>query len=103
MGAEAHFPARLRELRERAGLTQQQLAEASGMTREGIAQLETGRRGPSWATVLSLAEALGVDCLAFVQEPADTAPRGPGRPAKSPGPEQDVRTTGKGGARSGRG
>jgi len=49
------FGPRLRELRERAGLTQQQLADACAprMTREGVAQLETGRNRPAWATVIA--------------------------------------------------
>ena len=47
------FAGRLRELREQAGVTQQQLAERAGLTREGIAQLEVGRRNrpgkPFWS------------------------------------------------------
>lgn len=76
------FPGRLRELREAAGLTQGQLAEKAGMTREGIAQLEVGRRSPAWESVVALCRALGVDCNAFMQEPGEQAPRGPGRPPK---------------------
>lgn len=75
------FGGRLRELREGAGLTQEDLAGKSGLTRVGIAQLETGRRKPTWETVLRLAKALGTDCKAFTQEPKTEA-RGPGRPRK---------------------
>jgi transcriptional regulator with XRE-family HTH domain len=91
MGAEQHFPARLRELREAAGLTQQALADASGLTREGVAQLETGRRSPTWATVLALASALGIKTDSFAQSAASNEYRGPGRPAKAPGSAQDER------------
>jgi transcriptional regulator with XRE-family HTH domain len=77
-----HFAGRLRELREAAGLSQQQLADKAGLTRDGIAQLERGRRQPAWATVLALAGALGVDCNAFTQAPAERPPAGPGRPRK---------------------
>src|ERR1700675_4348628 len=76
---EQYFAARLRELREGAGWTQQQLADAAGMTREGIAQLETRRRGPVWKSVLQLAKALGVTCDAFAQPPGGLEPPGPGR------------------------
>jgi transcriptional regulator with XRE-family HTH domain len=77
------FGVRLRELREQAGLTQQQLANAAGLHRFGIAKLEQGVREPSWATVKALCDALGVDCTAFTQEPADREPAGPGRPRKA--------------------
>lgn len=77
------FAGRLRELREAAGLSQAALAERAGLTREGIAQLETGRRKPAWESVLTLATALDVKCDDFAQKPAAAAPRGPGRPAKT--------------------
>jgi transcriptional regulator with XRE-family HTH domain len=60
------FAARLRALREAANLTQAQLAERAGLHLHGITKLEQGDREPAWATVLALADALGVDCRAFV-------------------------------------
>src|SRR5262245_41376685 len=77
------FSTRLQEVRTAAGLTQAELAERAGLTREGIAQLETGRRKPAWETVLALCAALGVDCTVFTKEPNTpaAAPR-PGRPKK---------------------
>src|SRR5437879_2899213 len=75
------FGPRLRELRDGAGLTQQQLAERAGLTREGIAQLETGRREPAWRTVLALCQALGAEPGDFIQPPTEReASRG--RPRK---------------------
>jgi DNA-binding XRE family transcriptional regulator len=68
----------------RAGLTQTELAERAGLTREGVAQLETGRRKPAWETVLALCEALGCSCEAFTRPPAEQPPPGPGRPRKEP-------------------
>src|SRR3954470_14387477 len=59
------FGNRLKRLRETAGLTQAQLAERAGMHRFGVAKLERGERQPSWATVQTLARALGVRCTAF--------------------------------------
>jgi hypothetical protein len=37
-----------------------------------------------WSNVLTLAEALGIDCTAFTQAPAERLPTGPGRPRKEP-------------------
>jgi DNA-binding XRE family transcriptional regulator len=80
------FAGRLRELREEAGLTQTDLAGKAGLTREGVAQLETGRRKPAWETVLALCEALGCSCEAFTQPPAERTAASPGRPRKEPTP-----------------
>jgi transcriptional regulator with XRE-family HTH domain len=59
------FAIRLKELREKAGLSQAALAELAGMNRFGIAKLEQGAREPSWSTVQAIARALGVSCEAF--------------------------------------
>jgi transcriptional regulator with XRE-family HTH domain len=76
-----YFAGRLKDLRTAAGLTQEQLAGKAGMTKDGVAQLEQGRREPAWATVLALAGALGVTCEAFTKEPAKRDPAKRGRPA----------------------
>ena len=57
---------RLRTLREAAGMTQLQLAAASGLTHEVISWLETGKRAPRAATVRALAQALQVAPEQFV-------------------------------------
>src|SRR5690349_11322316 len=82
MTSAGWFAGRLRELREGAGLTQAELAERAGLTREGVAQLETGRRKPAWETVLALCEALSCSCEAFTHPPTERPPPGPGRPRK---------------------
>lgn len=87
MASADWFGGRLRELREAAGLTQAQLAERASLTREGVAQLETGRRKPAWETVLALCEALAVPCTAFAEAPSTSGPPGRGRPKKSGAPE----------------
>lgn len=79
------FAGRLRELRAVSGLTQQQLADRAGLTKDGLSRLERGDRSPSWDTVQALCKALGVDCSAFTQEPADQPAPGPGRPKKPTG------------------
>jgi transcriptional regulator with XRE-family HTH domain len=60
------FAERLRFLRAEADLTQAELAKRAGMHLHGLIKLERGEREPQWASVLALAEALGVDCRAFV-------------------------------------
>jgi transcriptional regulator with XRE-family HTH domain len=80
------FAARLRELREGAGLTQAQLAERAGVHKLTVAKLEQGIREPSWATVLVLSDALGLECTAFKTAPTGANPTGRrprGRPRKA--------------------
>jgi SOS-response transcriptional repressor LexA len=64
------FGERLKEVREQKGLSQNRLAELSGVSREYINQVESGkRRGrPSMETVVSLAGVLGVEPAAFYSE-----------------------------------
>lgn len=77
-----YFGIRLKEVREKAGLTQAELAEKAGLNRFGVAQLEQGRRKPAWETVLALCKALGVSCDTFTQEPEEREPTPRGRPRK---------------------
>jgi len=64
------FPARLRAARERAGLTQGQLAETAGVSTSLIGQLESSATQPSLATVERLAQALRVSpCHLLVDDP----------------------------------
>ena len=51
---------KLREVRERKFMSQQELADAAGTTKANISRLETGKQKPQMATVRKLAEALGV-------------------------------------------
>lgn len=59
------FADRLKELREQAGLSQPQLAAASGLPVGSIRQYEQGRRDPLWQVLFKLADALGVSTEAF--------------------------------------
>jgi len=66
MGAKGRvFSEALKEARAGAGLTQEALAERSGLTKQAVSFLEQGRRQPSWETVRQLARALGVSVAAF--------------------------------------
>jgi transcriptional regulator with XRE-family HTH domain len=75
------FAERLRELRERAGLTQAQLAEASGLPIGSIRNYEQGQREPYWNVVFQLAAALGVSCEAFAVCTAVSKPAA-GKPSR---------------------
>jgi transcriptional regulator with XRE-family HTH domain len=57
--AAAALGARLRELREAAGLTQRQLAKKAGLYLSAVSKFETGVREPVWSNVVALAGALG--------------------------------------------
>lgn len=56
--SEKCFGQILRELRKELGLTQEQLAEESGLHSTYIGQLERGQKSPSLRTIVILAEAL---------------------------------------------
>lgn len=61
---------RIRSERVRRFLTQEQLADASGVTRVTIARIEAGSSlKPRMATVKALAEALGVGTEVLVPDP----------------------------------
>lgn len=60
VGRTASLPERLRLAREERGLSQNALAQASGIARTTIGYLESGETTPSVATVELLAQALGV-------------------------------------------
>lgn len=54
------FNDRLKHLREVAGLTQDSLAKAAGLTVSTVAKLERPGKEPAWTTAVKLADALGV-------------------------------------------
>src|SRR5947209_3130224 len=85
------FGTRLKELREAAGLSRQELADKAGLKIGGIRDIEQGRRMPMFDTAQALAVALGVDCTAFTEPPSGPYTPRPGRPAKTkpePGEEK---------------
>jgi len=67
--SSAPFGARLRQLREAAGLSVTELALRAGMQRTHVHALESGGKGrqPSWLTVSRLALALGIPAEKFYQ------------------------------------
>src|SRR5437763_10806412 len=79
------FGALLRRYRERAGRSQEELAEDAGLTSKAISALERGeRRRPYPATVRRLAEALGLAAEERAAFLALVPPRGPAGPAPEP-------------------
>ena len=62
------FGARLKAIREAAGLSQRQLATAAGCHVITVSKLERGAQEPAWPLVRKLRDALGVSLEDF--EPA---------------------------------
>lgn len=67
---------RLRAWRERAGLTQQQLADALGTGPAAISRLERDIHSPTVANLCRIAEALGVDARDLLVCPDEAEPAG---------------------------
>lgn len=59
---------KIKDLRNRAGLTQQELADRSELTKGFISQLERGQVTPSVVTLLDLIECLGSTPAQFFKE-----------------------------------
>ena len=57
---KAQFGTRLQELRQRAGLTQEQLADKIGVTIESVSNMERGIHGPKFETLENIASVLKV-------------------------------------------
>lgn len=103
------FNERLKQLRETAGMTQEALARAAGMSTSTISKLEQREdMDPTWSTVRKLTSALGLKCGAFEDEaeapPADQpAPPAKGKrgKAEAPPPEPPAPPAKKRGKRGG--
>jgi len=71
MDARSHLLAnlgkRLRELREKRGMSQEVLAALAGLNRNYVNQVEAGRRNISIVNLVKLAEALGIDVTSVVR------------------------------------
>ena len=73
--AEA-FGKALRRRRLEAGLTQEQTALAADLERVFISWLETGKRQPTFGTILKLANAIGCTAGDLVSEAEELAREG---------------------------
>ena len=66
--------ARIKELRRKAGLTQEQLAERVGLDARHLSRLEVGKHFPSLDSLELLAKELQAPLVEFFQFPSDEAP-----------------------------
>ncbi|MBD1212734.1 MAG: helix-turn-helix transcriptional regulator [Dolichospermum circinale Clear-D4] len=57
------FGRRLRQIRRLKNLTQEQLAEATGISVEFVSNIERGINAPSFDTLEKLTEVLNVSCV----------------------------------------
>lgn len=64
-----HLARNVAELRQKAGLTQLQLATAADLSRATVHLIEAGACDPRLSTVTSLAEALGRNALSLFADP----------------------------------
>ena len=65
---------RLRAARERVGLTLDQTAERSGLSKAHLSRLESAERQPSIAALLALSEALGTPVSVLLGESQEPSP-----------------------------
>jgi transcriptional regulator with XRE-family HTH domain len=70
----ARFGAALRERRVRQHLTQEELAERSGLSYKFIGEVERGKGNPTLTTIASLADALSVNMSDLVTDAEGSRP-----------------------------
>ncbi|MCB9597535.1 MAG: helix-turn-helix transcriptional regulator [Sandaracinaceae bacterium] len=77
--------ANLRRVRDAAGRTQEDVAEAVGIGVRHLQRLETAEGAPSLRLLTDLGRVLAVDIEEFFRPALSTNPRPPGRPRKTRG------------------
>lgn len=73
-GASTHVGELVREMRISAGLTQEQLAVAAGVTAKTLRGVEAGIGQPQRGTLLGIARALGLDETYLLHDGNDARP-----------------------------
>ena len=73
--AKILFGKRLRELREQAGLSQESLAELSGLDRTYVSGCERGKRNSTLESIFKLSRALRVAPAQLLEPPTNSAPQ----------------------------
>ncbi len=58
---------RIKELRKKRGLSQEQVAQAANLTAKHLSSIEVGKENPTLDTFLKLADALGVELWELLQ------------------------------------
>lgn len=71
MSIEEQIGIKIRNLRNRNGLTQEELADRTELTKGFISQLERGLTAPSVSTLLDIVECLGTNLSDFFHEEDD--------------------------------
>jgi molybdate-binding protein/transcriptional regulator with XRE-family HTH domain len=74
MSQQNRFDNRVKSLRQARGWTQQELAEATGLSRTGVSAIEASRLVPSVAAAMDLAQALGCTVEALFGRAAAAMP-----------------------------
>ena len=62
--------AKVKRLRQEAGITQATLSQRSGLFRTHLSRIECGTANPTLAAIVSIAEALGVNPAVLLKEAA---------------------------------
>lgn len=75
----ATFADTLKQLRTKAGLSQEGLARAADLSIGAIRDYEQGKKEPSLRSAFKLARALGVDCTAFQTDDTGQAEAAPAK------------------------
>lgn len=60
-----NFGIRLRDVRQAAGISQEELASRAGLDRTYVSGCERGKRNPSLKTMAKLAQALNINLMDF--------------------------------------
>ncbi len=85
MATDNTFGRRLAELRERAGMSQRELAVATGLDQNTISRMERGTMtNPSWSTLAAFASAFGVSVYEVLPEQVATPGEEPATPRPKP-------------------
>ena len=72
---KVRFGTRLQTLRQKAGVTQEKLADAMGLTVESISNMERGIHGPKFDNIEKIAKVLGVPVKELFEFDATTSAR----------------------------
>lgn len=78
--SEPRFGARLRAARRERGLTIQQVADAAGISKGFVAQIERDEASPSVSTLLRICDAVGIAVGSLFETPRRDLVRVPDRP-----------------------
>ena len=79
------FGQRIRELRQAAGMTQDDLSERCGLFRTYMSRIETGKANPTLSMIHALAGSLGVPVTALFEKAAPAKKAAPAAPRPSRG------------------